>query len=135
MAELGIGEVARRAGLKASALRYYEAEGLIPRAPQRSGRRVYDESILDRLRIIQLAKSAGFTMAEIKRLLSGFSRRTAPGQRWRALAETEARRARRTDRRGPAHAARARRRHPLRLPELRRLRARPRRVTPPGGSP
>ena len=89
MAELGIGEVARRAGLKASALRYYEAEGLIPRAPQRSGRRVYDESILDRLRIIQLAKSAGFTMAEIKRLLSGFSRRTAPGQRWRALAETK----------------------------------------------
>ena len=69
MAELGIGEVARRAGIATSALRYYESEGLIPLAERRGGRRVYDASILLRLTLIELAKNAGFTIAEIKRLL------------------------------------------------------------------
>lgn len=91
MAELGIGEVAKRAGIAASAIRYYEAEGLIPRAARRSGRRVYDEHVLERLRIIGLAKKAGFHIAEIKRLLGGFARRTPPGERWRRLAEAKLR--------------------------------------------
>ena len=89
MAELPIGEVARRAGLTPSALRYYEAEGLIPRAPQRGGRRVYPEAVLVRLAVIRLAKEAGFTVAEIRRLLSGFGRRTPPGKRWQSLAENK----------------------------------------------
>jgi len=89
MAELRIGEVARRAGVAPSALRYYEAEGLLPRAPKRGGQRVYPESILQRLALIHLAKEAGFTVAEIRRLLSGFSRKTPPGQRWRRLAESK----------------------------------------------
>ena len=89
MAELGIGEVARRAGIATSAVRYYESEGLIPRAARRSGRRVYDESILLQLTLIDLAKNAGFTVAEIKRLLGGFARRTPPGERWRTLAEAK----------------------------------------------
>jgi MerR family redox-sensitive transcriptional activator SoxR len=87
LAELSIGDVAARTGLATSALRYYESAGLIPRAGRRSGRRVYDESILERLAIIDLAKRAGFTMAEIKRLVAGFARRTPPGERWRVLAE------------------------------------------------
>lgn len=85
--ELRIGEVAARAGIAASAIRYYEAEGLLPAAARRSGRRVYDESVLTRLRFIELAKAAGFTVAETRRLLRGFSRRTPAGVRWRALAE------------------------------------------------
>ncbi len=84
---LSIGEVAARAGIAASAIRYYEREGLIPRAPRRGGRRVYDEAILDRLALIGVAKAAGFTVAEIQTLLRGFTRRTPPGARWRALAE------------------------------------------------
>lgn len=89
MAELSIGEVAERAGIATSAIRYYESEGLIPRAPRRSGRRLYDESVFERLTLIELAKSAGFSIAETKRLLSGFRARTPPGERWRALAETK----------------------------------------------
>jgi MerR family redox-sensitive transcriptional activator SoxR len=85
MSELSIGRVAARSGVAASAIRYYESEGLIPRPARRSGRRVYDESVLDHLGVIELAKRAGFTMAEIKRLLAGFSRRTPPAERWRAL--------------------------------------------------
>ena len=83
---LTIGQVAKRAGIAASAIRYYETEGLIPRALRHNGRRVYDETVFDRLTIIRTAKCAGFTMAEIKRLVAGFARRTPPGERWRALA-------------------------------------------------
>jgi MerR family redox-sensitive transcriptional activator SoxR len=91
MAELSIGEVARRSGLASSAIRYYEGEGLIPRAGRRGGRRWYDESILLRLGIIELAKRAGFRIREIRQLLAGFSRRTPPGVRWRRLAEDKLR--------------------------------------------
>ena len=83
---LTIGEVAERTGLAASALRYYEREGLIPRASRRGGKRVWGEHVLDRLALIGVAKGAGFTVAEIQTLLSGFGRRTPPGKRWRKLA-------------------------------------------------
>ena len=91
MAELSIGEVAKRAGIATSAIRFYESEGLMPHAERRSGRRVFDEHILERLSIIELAKRAGFTIAEIKRLLSGFAADTPPGERWRRLAESKLR--------------------------------------------
>ena len=70
--------------MAASALRYYEDAGLLPRADRKGARR---EAILQRLALIHLAKEAGFTVAEIRRLLSGFARKTPPGQRWRTLAE------------------------------------------------
>ncbi len=84
-----IGEVAKRAGLATSAIRYYESEGLIPRAARVGGRRVYDETIFERLGVIDLAKRSGFSVAEIKRLLRGISRDTAPGPRWRSLASAK----------------------------------------------
>ncbi len=86
MAEFSIGEVAKRAGIAASAIRFYESVGLIPRTPRRGGRRVYNPSILDRLALIELSKSAGFTIAEIKKLLGAFRSNTPPGVRWRTLA-------------------------------------------------
>ena len=89
MAVLRIGQVAERAGIATSAIRYYEEQGLLPRPERRSGQRVYDETTVERLALIQLAKSAGFTVAEIKRLLAGFGRKTPPGERWRTLAETK----------------------------------------------
>ncbi len=86
MDELAIGEVARRAGIRTSAVRYYERIGLLP-APRRvSGRRRYDESTVQMLRLIQLAQSAGFTMAEIQTLLHGFAPDTPPAARWQPLA-------------------------------------------------
>lgn len=86
MAELSIGQVAQRAGVATSAIRFYESEGLLPRADRRGGRRVYPESIVQQIALIHLAKSAGFTLAEVRQLLRGFSRRTPPGVRWRSLA-------------------------------------------------
>lgn len=81
-----IGEVARRSGISASTLRFYEAEGLLPEPERVSGRRRYDTSFLKRLAAIQIAKRAGFTLAEIGTLLSGFSDETPPSERWRRLA-------------------------------------------------
>lgn len=87
MESLSIGQVAERAGIATSAIRYYESEGLLPVPRRRSGRRVYGGDVLDRLRFVELAKAAGFTVAETRKLLRGFSRRTPAGARWRALAE------------------------------------------------
>ena len=89
MAELRIGEVAARSGIATSAIRYYESEGLIPSPGRHNGRRVYDDSIVDHLALIDLAKHAGFTVAEIRQLLSGFARRTPPGKRWQALTKAK----------------------------------------------
>jgi MerR family redox-sensitive transcriptional activator SoxR len=86
MEELTISQVARQVGVRPSAIRYYESSGLLP-APQRSsGRRRYDESVLQRLAIIQLAQEAGFTIAEIKRLFYDFSADTPASARWQELA-------------------------------------------------
>lgn len=82
-----IGEVARRAGIATSAIRYYEREGLIPKADRKGNARVYGPEILDRLALIELAKTAGFTVAETRQLVRGVSRRTSPGARWHALAK------------------------------------------------
>jgi MerR family redox-sensitive transcriptional activator SoxR len=83
---LAIGEVARRAGMNASAIRYYERIGLLPRPPRASGQRRYDASILEWLSLIALAREAGFTMVEVKRLVTGFSPGTRPAARWAELA-------------------------------------------------
>jgi MerR family redox-sensitive transcriptional activator SoxR len=82
-----IGEVARTAGLAPSAIRYYEKAGLLPKPGRQSGRRRYGAETAARLRIIQLARDAGFTIAETRTFLSGFSPATPPAARWRALAE------------------------------------------------
>ena len=82
-----IGEVARAAGLAPSAIRYYEKAGLLPKPGRQSGRRRYGAETAARLKIIQLARDAGFTIAETRTFLSGFSPSTTPAARWRALAE------------------------------------------------
>ena len=86
MAEWTISAVAREAGLRPSAIRYYEDVGLLPKPRRVGGQRRYDPDVLDRLAVIHLAREAGFTLKEIRTLLHGFSRRTAAGTRWRKLA-------------------------------------------------
>jgi MerR family redox-sensitive transcriptional activator SoxR len=82
-----IGEVAQRAGIAASAIRYYEKEGLIIKADRQGNARVYGADIFDRLALIELAKKAGFTIAETRQLVRGISRRTSPGPRLQAMAQ------------------------------------------------
>src|SRR5215469_3711247 len=82
-----IGQLARAAGLAPSAIRYYEKAGLLPSPARQSGQRRYGSETAARLRIIQLARDAGFTIAETRTFLSGFTPATTPAARWRALAE------------------------------------------------
>src|SRR6186713_3301169 len=91
MEDLVIGEVARRAGIRPSALRYYESIGLMPAPKRVNGRRRYDESIVQMLRVVQLAQQAGFTVAEIQTLLHGFAPDTPPAARWQPLAQQKIR--------------------------------------------
>lgn len=81
-----IGEVARRAGVAQTALRYYEQLGLLP-APERvGGQRRYQESVLVRLEVIRLCKSAGFALDDIAVLMDDNS----PGRpAARALAQAK----------------------------------------------
>jgi MerR family redox-sensitive transcriptional activator SoxR len=69
-ATLTIGEVARRAGLNTSAIRYYEARGVLPEPERESGRRRYTEETVRRLHVIEVAKRAGFTLDEARVLLA-----------------------------------------------------------------
>src|SRR5437867_10093647 len=85
MPDLTISEVARQVGLQASAIRYYERIGLLPRAPRMSGQRRYDTTALYRLAIIQRARQLGFTLSEIRHLFFGFRDITRPSERWRTL--------------------------------------------------
>ncbi len=86
-ASLTIGDVARLAGLEPSAIRYYESERLVPTPRRKGGQRRYDASILEWLSLIALAKEAGFTVAEIRLLVSGFTPGTKPAARWASMAE------------------------------------------------
>ncbi len=81
-----IGELARRANLNASAIRYYGKLGLLA-APQRlGGQRRYSSNALSRVLLIRFATDMGFTLAEIKLFLSGLRDNTPVGPRWKKLA-------------------------------------------------
>ena len=84
---LPIGEIARRAGLRPSAVRYYERVGLLQPVPRAGGQRRYDSSALHRLSAIRLAQRAGFSLDEIKRLFE--AERLPGGAGWRALVESK----------------------------------------------
>ena len=84
--EMTIGELAERAGLAASTIRYYEEVKLLPRPARAGGRRVFDEKTLDRLLVITFAKEAGFSLREIRQLFDGFASDTPAGERWKKLA-------------------------------------------------
>ena len=81
-----IGEVAKQAGLAASAIRYYEKAGLLPRPGRTSGRRQYDQGVLELLAVPEHAKACGFMLAETKKLFGGFRNERPVSERWRNLA-------------------------------------------------
>ena len=67
---LDITEVAKRAGVAASTLRFYEQKGLIASAGRRGLRRVFAPKVLERLALIALGRSAGFSLDQIARMFT-----------------------------------------------------------------
>jgi MerR family redox-sensitive transcriptional activator SoxR len=84
-----IGSLARQAGLRPSAVRYYERLGLLPAPVRRSGRRDYEPQAIAQLAVVQFACAAGFTLRQTRQLVRGFSPAVAASARWRALAATK----------------------------------------------
>jgi MerR family redox-sensitive transcriptional activator SoxR len=66
---LRIGEVAKRAGVRVSLIRYYEEVGVLPEPERVSGQRRYDESVLRQLTVIDVAQRAGLSLEEIRDLV------------------------------------------------------------------
>lgn len=89
MADLTIGEAARRAGVRTSALRYYEEAGILPAAPRVNGRRQYSEDLMRLVEVARFAQSVGFSLAEIKRLFRGMEGRKDLRTHWRPLARAK----------------------------------------------
>jgi MerR family transcriptional regulator, redox-sensitive transcriptional activator SoxR len=81
-----IGELARRASLNASAIRYYEKLSLLAPPRRTGGQRRYPSDALHRVLLIRFASDMGFTLAEIKLFLSGLRDNTPVGPRWKKLA-------------------------------------------------
>jgi DNA-binding transcriptional MerR regulator len=66
-----IGELAERTGIPASTIRYYEKEGLLPKAQRgANGYRVYQAGTLDRLDLIQLGQNLGFSLDTIRTIIA-----------------------------------------------------------------
>ena len=74
MLELDINEVARRSGVTASALRFYEEKGLITSIGRRGLRRVFREDVLEKLGLIALGRTAGFALEEIAAMFASDGR-------------------------------------------------------------
>ncbi len=71
MKPLNIGKVAQRAGIGVETVRFYERRGLVDEPPRSaSGYREYPAAVVSRFRFIKRAKELGFTLEEIKELLS-----------------------------------------------------------------
>lgn len=86
MALLTIGELSARSGLAPSALRFYEAEGLLSAERTSGGQRRYPRSALRRLAFVRSAQRVGLSLQEVQRLLAGLpDGRTPTVADWRRL--------------------------------------------------
>jgi MerR family redox-sensitive transcriptional activator SoxR len=74
--EFTIGQVASRARINSSAVRFYEREGVLPLPERVSGQRRYGEETVRRLEVIDIAKRAGFNLDEIRLLVNDTSGET-----------------------------------------------------------
>ncbi|KQU67403.1 heavy metal-responsive transcriptional regulator [Phycicoccus sp. Root101] len=85
-----IGELADAAGVSAQTVRLYERKGLLPDADRgANGYRVYDDSMLVRLRFIRVAQEAGLTLAEIRSIIEIRDDGTAPCAHVGSLIDTK----------------------------------------------
>lgn len=71
MSLLDTSEVARRTGVPASTLRYYEEQGLIASVGRRGLKRLFEPGVVERLALIALGQAAGFSLKEIDELIGG----------------------------------------------------------------
>jgi MerR family redox-sensitive transcriptional activator SoxR len=86
-----IGQLARRTGVNASAIRYYEKLSLFPAPYRASGQRRYTDEAIYRVLLIRFARGMDFSLDEIKIFLSGLNDKAPVGKRWKRLAHSKIR--------------------------------------------
>src|SRR4051812_29807134 len=87
MKTLDIGEVARQANLPPSTLRFYEEKGLIASVGRRGLRRLFGTEVLERLALIAIGRSAGFSLDEIASMFDANGRPRIDRQKLRDKAD------------------------------------------------
>jgi MerR family redox-sensitive transcriptional activator SoxR len=84
---LTISEVARRVGVRPSAIRYYESRKILPAPRRTGGQRRYGASTVHQLAVVRRAQEAGFSLEDIRQLFFGFRASTPVSMRWQKLAQ------------------------------------------------
>jgi MerR family redox-sensitive transcriptional activator SoxR len=87
--DLTIGQLAKRAGLRTSAIRYYERVGVLPAPGRVSGQRRYGSEAVRRLEVLEIAKRAGFSLDEARVLLQRSEAGTPAFEALRDLAQAK----------------------------------------------
>jgi DNA-binding transcriptional MerR regulator len=89
-----IGELAATLGIKPSAIRFYEASGLLPAGPRgANGYRDYDAAALKRLQVLQLAQRLGFSLDSLRTLFQAWDGGEPEAGKAQIMAQLEQRRA------------------------------------------
>jgi MerR family redox-sensitive transcriptional activator SoxR len=83
---MSIGEVAARTGLRASAIRYYEGAGILPKPERVGGKRRYHPDTVDRLMLVRFCSRLGMRLDDVRGLLTD-SRGTRAKEHWRRLVD------------------------------------------------
>jgi DNA-binding transcriptional MerR regulator len=120
---MDIGEVARRSGVAASTLRFYEEKGLIASVGRRGLRRQFAPEVLERLALIALGRASGFTLDEIGAMFAPDGRTTIERRMLSMKADAIDRSIKRLAAmsKGLRHAAECRARSHLECPTFQRL--------------
>ncbi len=87
MAGFTISEIATKAGLSPSAIRYYERTGLLPPAMRLNGQRRYDATDVYRLSVLKRARQLGFSLRAIRELFRAAAENADAVESWRAISE------------------------------------------------
>lgn len=83
-----IGELSRQSGVPASTLRYWEQVEVLPKAARVAGQRSYSAEMLPLVVMVRLAKACGFSLPEMRGLVSGMRPNSSVSARWREAARS-----------------------------------------------
>jgi MerR family redox-sensitive transcriptional activator SoxR len=87
--ELTIGELSERTGVSASALRFYEAEGLLQAGRSGGGQRRYSRDTIRRVSFVRVAQEVGLSLAEVRAALDSLpQQRTPTAKDWERLSRS-----------------------------------------------
>jgi MerR family redox-sensitive transcriptional activator SoxR len=74
MEQMTIGQVSAESGISASAIRFYESLGILPKPARKSGKRLYDDTVLQRLAVVRFYRTTGVSIRHIAKMFAADAR-------------------------------------------------------------